>query len=271
MKGKYIAVIVLAIVITAGVIGVVILLNLPRGEVPIDETFNSLAECTGSCMQEFTHMFDALLAVLEVVDQPLRTPRNHTAYNQLLYTFSVDQDLDGDTIGETVVAGSINAGMGTELSDGMQPPEVAAFSWTSITDLVETGRGAFSFAELSNSMFRIVITEETTVDCEDSCLLNFTSFGLHLNLTAYMHAYGNLSSWDLGDPWEGIYTGVIEFETHCNSDTLAGMMTFGTGSTSSDIATVTGTYTGASYTFTINLETFEVSTLRSHKLHKSKW
>ena len=110
MKGKYIAVIILVIIITAGVIGIVIFLNLPRGEGPGDETFNSLAECTGSGMQEFTHMFDALLAVLEVVDQPLRTPRNHTSYNQMLYTFSVDQDLDGDTIGETVVSGSINAG-----------------------------------------------------------------------------------------------------------------------------------------------------------------
>lgn len=215
-------------------------------------------------MEEFTHMFDALLAVLELVDQPLRTPRNNTVYNQMLYTFAVDQDLDGNSLRDTTVNGSITAGLGTVLADGMQPPEVVVFSWTSITDLVITGSGNFSFNEQAHSSFRIVVGADTIIYGEDSNELEFSTFGLHLNLTLYMRSYGNLSYWDIANPWAGIYTGVIEFITRCNSDTLTGMMTVGTGDANfgSDIATVTlNKVNGVDvpYTFTINLETFAVT------------
>lgn len=264
-KGVSPLVIVLAIILVVALVATVLYVTM-RGdggpEGPSDGTFNSLAECTGSCMKDFDTIFDALLSVLEVVDQPLRTPYYRVTYNRVAYTFAVGQDLDGDLLLETDVSGTISAGLGTELSDGMQPPnEVAAFSWTRTTDLVDTGRGTFSFVELSQSVFRMTITEETTVNCENSCELEFTSFGLHLNLTTYIPKRGNMTEYEYsheprGDPFDCVFTGVVEFVMRSDPDTLEGMMSFD----GSDVAMVTGTYMGEQYDFTINLETFEVST-----------
>ena len=253
MKEKAVsfAVIVLVIIIIVVFVGVVAYVALNSGqdsEGPSDESFAALTECTGIYMKDFAPIFDNLCYLLQRVDAPAEiiTPTaGWDFYAPATGDFGFRADLDGDLWLETIVSGTIKGGMGTDISDGIQVDEVMRADWTMKEEQVEKGSGAFSFVKLSWDSYRMTIVSETTFSRQESCEFEFTSFGLHINIDEI----------ETGNPFNGVYTGIIEFATQKNSDTLEGMIAFD----GSDTATVSGTYKGAAYNFTFNLQTYEIS------------
>ncbi|MFX0096179.1 MAG: hypothetical protein ACFE7E_00295 [Candidatus Hodarchaeota archaeon] len=258
LKGVHILAIgVVGVIAVGGVVGVILLTQS-------DGTFASLTQGTGNCMQSFTPIFDGLLSVLEEVDWDVRILRNNTSINKasIPWRFSVDQDYNGDSLGDTRINGTISPGIGTVLGS-MGTTDNAVFAWSNYAGVppdppysILTAWGTFTFVKLSSDTFRMTIVAETIVYTSATCWINFTGFDLYFNLSAYIQGYAPyLDMWEFADPWVGVYTGNINFVTTRNSDTLVGMMTFD----GSNIATVTGNYMGSDYTFTIDLETFAVT------------
>jgi len=265
MKEKAVsfAVIVLVIIIIVVFIGVAAYLALnasPDADGSSDETFTALSECTSTYLKDFAPIFDNLCYLLQKVDDSSKIvtpPDGWDYYAPATGDFKFTADLDEDLWYETTISGIIKPGPavnltdgtikpGTDLSNGMQPDEIVRADWTMKEDGVEKGSGAFSFVKLDWNSYRMTIVNETEFSRQETCRMEFTSFGLHLNVDEI----------ETMNPFNSVYTGIIEFATQKNSDKLEGMVTFD----GSDTAMISGTYKGTAYNLTFNLETYETST-----------
>ncbi|KPJ60882.1 MAG: hypothetical protein AMJ46_04065 [Latescibacteria bacterium DG_63] len=221
-----------------------------NGSPPPSSDLSSLTTCTSDCLEDAFELFEGFLFFLEVVNNASLPNPPGLAYNRSTgdYSFSIDLD---DTVGdETQVAGEIHAGLNSDLSDGMQPGEVAAAAWamTRNAGADTLGSGGFSFYEFDMTFdrFRMTIFEETRFKVEDPCEFELTGVGLHVALEDVKP----------DTIYTAIFTGVIEFTTRIAQDKyLTGMITFDGSKTGS----LTIAHDGDQYTGTVDFETFEIS------------
>ena len=218
--------------------------------------FEATAHCTGDCFED---LGDLLFYIIEIGKRVNNVSYNEAVgslvYNRLSQEFSFDLDLDDDAWYETVVSGVVRSSY--DISDGIQGGEAAAIYWSMRLKATgdTTGLGGWGFSQFQQTYdaFRVTIVDSNETNprnprimTQESCELEITSFGAHID---------DLMAVDPDSVWGYFFTGVIEFITHADEGDLQGMIVLD----GSNEVTVSVNYLGEQRTFTLNLETYEVS------------
>jgi hypothetical protein len=211
--------------------------------------FAALAACTGDCFGDLGKILDGMFIILKEADDP---PNNHLP---LGYVFDIDTgefrfdlDLDSDPGPETGLRGTLTPL--EECTNGLQQHDVCLASWATRTLLtgVETGSGVFSIIDhgLTNppnqtESFRITIVQRNPTLTSENCDLEITIFdlGVHPQVA--------------GDELQSAHIG---FVVTTDGSRLEGTFLYGPGM---GAATVTGTYDGAPYSCTLDLDSWTMS------------
>jgi len=199
-----------------------------------------LADCTASSLHDIMMLIDEYCYVVENIDQRRALPPS-ISYDPESGAFSFNLDLIGDATEETSVSGSITPSDTTDLSDGIQMGEVITILWTMTRDSSPVGSGNFSISKLSNDVIRITIIDDTSFGSSTGCHLETTSFGIHTGLVGGEHVEHPFGS--------------FEFDVDDAGDSLIGVLGIANGT--ADVATVSGTYKGSGYSFTIDLDSYD--------------
>jgi len=234
-------IIVLVVVVVLAIVGTVIWFGFlqPSGDsAEEDDEFRSLAVCTAECMEDFEDVFDAMVGLLHSVDNPSAQAWTNVYYSWTSGQFSLNRGSG------TWIKGVVSPGMNTNLSRGLYPTQSAAARWNRTVGSEVTATGGFGFTELTEGKFRMTIIENTSIFKDVDRYMDFTTFGLHINLTTAQQ----------GHPYQTVFVSQIEFVTHLGTATLTGLMAVGY-----EFLQATGSYKGEPYEFHIDLDDFQVT------------
>jgi len=223
----------------------------------LEETFNLLTGCSGTCLAGFTQMIDGFNQIMErlaVGDTAMGDP----FLNLTSGAFGFDMDMDGRSGKEIQFRGTIEPL--SSCGGGMVKGEVCIAAWDMwhIQTTAQTGEGTFSVIGLGNSSqpystpsYRITITRENTwMETEDGCRIDI--YGLDV----IVHP--------LGDPQ--MMSAIVQFKITTDGlvDEVSGGMYFSYDPTAAaQSASLSGQHkigsTTTDFSCTIDFDTFALS------------
>lgn len=189
----------------------------------VDPNLLAAAQCTSLGLEDLDLIFSEVTGLLASIGGTLPPNVTYTAPD---YTI---------TMSLGTVAGSVTST--DNISDGIDAGEAASASWnlTPLAGAGVAGNGTFNLSRLTDVAF--TITGDGSV-VDGACVFNATNLDLDLDLSSGL---GPVGSFD--------FNGVTP------TGPILGTMTFDGSST----AVVEAIFLGVSATFTINLDTFDVS------------
>ena len=198
---------------------------------PTDAEFQRLQDCADDCLGEVEGVFDALLDLSSVLDDPDGQPPSNVIFHPDTGEFSIGADLDGDEFTEAVVQGQVTSD--ANLAEGLEPGDSATMAWEIGPGVSTTGSGSFTLMLLSATSARMV----GSLEILDSAFCSFEVTTLDLTV-------------DLEASEPGYPVGVLAFAVESGSDSMTASMDFN----GTRYAHVTAEYDGQTYPYTMDLE-----------------
>ena len=231
----------------------------PEDTEQLEETFNLLTGCSGTCVTGFTQMingFNEILVLLAAGD----TASGDPSLNLTTGALGFDMDMDGRSGKEIQFRGQINP-FTNACKDGMVKGDVCVVEWDMFRQPTgaRAGEGTFSVIGMGNAMhpystpsYRVTIARENTwIETDDGCRLDIHMLGVGL------HPFGTPQLMSISIEFKMTTGGVV--------DEVSGGMyysydpTAGAAQTASFIGQHKVGGTTTNFSCTINFDTFALS------------
>ncbi len=231
----------------------------PEDTEQLEETFNLLTGCSGTCVAGFSQMingFNEIMVLLAAGDAASGDP----SLNLTTGALGFDMDMDGRSGKEIQFRGQINP-FTNACKDGMVQGDVCVVEWDMFRQPTgaRAGEGTFSVIGMGNAMqpystpsYRVTIARENTwIETDDGCRLD-----IHM-LEVGLHPFGTPQLMSISIEFKMTTGGVV--------DEVSGGMyysydpTAGAAQTASFIGQHKIGGTTTNFSCTINFDTFALS------------
>ncbi len=159
----------------------------PEDTEQLEETFNLLTGCSGTCVKGLTDMMDGFTHILEWLAVGKDTSDGDRSLNLTTGAFGFDMDMDGLSGKEIQFRGTINP-LTDACKDGMVKGDVCIMEWDMFRQPTgaRTGQGTFSVIGMGDAMhpystpsYRVTIARENTwIETDDGCRLDIHGLGV---------------------------------------------------------------------------------------------